>query len=1116
MKRFLNIIYIALAAVLSCCSDEFDMPDQGTGVEEGLPATVTVRLSAEDHRVQSRAVVSNTIGAKINNVWVAMFDDNGKVTFKEFYDETELRRLAATGEYEITFRCRSGRQNLVAVANPDGNYGVRIHENDADEGVASFHTLLEQVETLDEYKNLATVLNDATQIDRITANFPMSGVYRTSHSHYDPSDAIFFDPDKNDEPTGWVDIPVGDVSLPGVIHLRRQAAYSRVNLIPADHIEMLPLSWRVVNLPALAFISQQSTNAADVSTALLKYPYYNYSNFNSSALQRIFDNGPATDSKGDPVFVGTITDSNGNPQLSTSPTASNRTQRRGSAFEFYTNENIKHGLDHVKTYHDREAEFKNADGTNSGAFRSLVSSADLKDSPANKATYVEVEVQLDYWALQQPDGSMVCVAPNTAGALHRTGVARFTVHMGYCKGSTDQEKARDFSIDRNTAYTYNVFINGIDNIRIEAQADGPENQPGLEGDLSDAKMQAIALDSHYAQFNVKLSNLQREKFSYQVSSPFHNTEWVYNSEDPRPDSQRGPFYDQFIHWVRIRPTIEEGYMALYKSDEYPADQAEPMTLEEFADCSRFPALNANGTTDPKPERSSYASQAAYETALKNWQNKEHWYTVFVDEYVYEYDEDGSKLSPKQWYYYANKGSRVVWLMSEGARQVSSDKESTYIRAEYIITQRSIQTFYNADPSLNANLAPTAIGLEHRNESLGFNLTYPSGFSIAGLDYNSGRINMSKYLKNNRRTWKSVTDGKQKTVARRTYNKVGVNPGVSNSWWKPYADTEPETFSFQLADASSTFGTRNKNQYSVNSSAEARNVMEVCLSRNRDTNGNGQIDDDELRWVLPTYATYARIVAGSTALQSPLLDFSSTPTDLQYKGWSSGNYYNGLYHFACSDGRMLWAEEGLSFTADATTNHERNWFWNLRCVRNLGQDTEDLDDIVTQAYEVSGNVFTMTYYDKGTLRAPITAMMPLHSVDEIANTFCYQWEVYPQEEIVTGFGNIDGIKEYFFNNTDRVKDYNPCEKRGGGWRIPNQKELTLMQANGFIAQGHLHLSSTLDVFQDEKNEYRILGHTDGLVQALSSANLSSNTRNTYVRCVRDKMSSASTLSNVSLK
>ena len=1113
MKHFLYIFSLIVAAVLSGCSDELDMPKPGTGVEEGLPATVTVRLSPEDHRVQSRAVVPNTIGAKINTVWVAMFDDNGKVTFKDFYPESELKRLDATGEYEITFTCRSGYQNLVAVANPDGNYGVRIHDHDENEGVTNFRDLLAEVETLEQYKHLATVLNNATQIDRITANFPMSGVYRTSHSHFDPSDAIFYDPDKNDEPTGWVNIPAGDTSLPGVIHLRRQTAYSRINLFAGENIEMIPLSWRVVNLPALAFISQQSTNAADVSTSLLKYPYYNYSNYNPSALQRIFDNGPATDSKGDPVFVGTTTDANGNTVLTTATGSADRRQRRGSGFEFYTFPSYKFGLDHVKNYADREAEFKNPDGTNTGIFRSLVASPDDKDNPANKATYVEIEVQLDYWALQKADGSMVAVPAGTSGALHRTGVARFTVHMGYCSGATEEEKARDFSIARNTAYTYNVFVNGADNIRVEAQADGVEKQPGLEGDLSDAKISAITLDSHYSQFNIKLSNLQREKFSYQVSSPFDNVEWVYNSEDPRPDSQKGPFYDQFVNWVRIRPTIDEDHMPVYKSSEFPADQAEPMTLEEFPDSEKVPALNSDGSTDPKPLRSSYSSDAAYEATLKAWQAREHWYTVFIDEYVYLYDKDGSKLDPKKWYYYANKGSRVVWLMSEGARQVSSDKESTYIRAEYIITQRSIQTFYNADPSLTGNIAPKAIGIEHRNETLGFNLTYPSNFSVSGLDYNSGRKNMSNYLSQNRRTWKSVTSGKQKTVGGRTYNTVAVNPGVTNTWWKPYADTEEEMYTFQLADATSVFGRNKKNAYSVNRTAEARNVMEACLSRNRDLNGNGSIDEDELRWVLPTYAVYARITAGSSALQSPLIDFSLAPAALQYKGWDNGNFYNGLYHFATSDGRMLWAEEGLSFTANATTANERNWYWNIRCVRNLGTDVDDVDDLMSQAYEVNGNVFTMTYYDKGTLRAPITSMMPLHYVDETPNTFCYQWEVYPREEYVTGQGNITDVMDLFFNNDSRVKDYNPCEKHGGGWRIPNQKELTLLQANGFLTTGFMHFSSTRDVFIDEKNEYRLMGHMQGLVQALSSINFSNNRNNTYVRCVRDIMSSTSSPSSV---
>ena len=42
---------------------------------------------------------------------------------------------------------------------------------------------------------------------------------------------------------------------------------------------------------------------------------------------------------------------------------------------------------------------------------------------------------------------------------------------------------------------------------------------------------------------------------------------------------------------------------------------------------------------------------------------------------------------------------------------------------------------------------------------------------------------------------------------------------------------------------------------------------ACLSRNRDLNGNGTIDIDEIRWYMPSINEYIRIGMGATAISN---------------------------------------------------------------------------------------------------------------------------------------------------------------------------------------------------------------------------------------------------------
>lgn len=78
------------------------------------------------------------------------------------------------------------------------------------------------------------------------------------------------------------------------------------------------------------------------------------------------------------------------------------------------------------------------------------------------------------------------------------------------------------------------------------------------------------------------------------------------------------------------------------------------------------------------------------------------------------------------------------------------------------------------------------------------------------------------------------------------------------------------------------------------------MLYACLQRNRDDNGNGRIDADEVKWYPAAIDQYTDIWVGRAALPIETYLYSNEiPTSQGYRRYLS------------SDGKELYAEEGSS-------------------------------------------------------------------------------------------------------------------------------------------------------------------------------------------------------------
>ena len=81
----------------------------------------------------------------------------------------------------------------------------------------------------------------------------------------------------------------------------------------------------------------------------------------------------------------------------------------------------------------------------------------------------------------------------------------YTVHLGETGSDPDSpDLVNNYTVSRNTFYTYNITIQGLESIRVEV-LDDKEQRPGYEGDVIVAGAQVKNIDSHYGRSLIKLT-----------------------------------------------------------------------------------------------------------------------------------------------------------------------------------------------------------------------------------------------------------------------------------------------------------------------------------------------------------------------------------------------------------------------------------------------------------------------------------------------------------------------------------------------------------------------------------------------------------------------------------
>lgn len=1034
MKRYnlhIIIIFILGLFLINGCQDEELVKKNNSNVIEGIPVTATLSFMSENRgeQVVTKGALPTVSEYKVNDLYVYVFKLENNQYVKELGQHFEGSDLVVETQKDdinnketkgsVMLKVTSGEKKILAIANVGNENNYELSKR------------LAQVETLDDLTDLAaTLASPEVPVDRSSGLFLMSGSFAAKES---ATAALTGGNATINEK--------GQFTTQGKIYLVHLDSRINFNVKVAvdgtanalgertQSITFVPKGYRVVNVPVSSFLFERSFSGVEGST-----------HDKGGDSQEATAATGYEDTKGEGEYVNF-------DQLSF-----DEGEMKGGQFTFYMFENRKRALNSISDYAERERQAKDATGKNGEYIN------------AHKyATYVEM---VGSYAEKYTDAS--------GESKEKTAEVKYTIHMGYVNG------ASDFSNERNTQYTYNVTVRGVDNIELEVTSSTDketgviEKQPGAEGEIVKSK-QFYYVDAHYVVDRIVFNKDNvSDNASFRVKTPFDKDgrgdqakdyEWVWFVKNQKKNvggkvitytysglnqsqsqsktrgysasavtglSMNYPDPYETSSFVE-KSNIKKGsyYYASYKKEETSVSGKWEYPTSGYVAFPQATAQRIN-IKDLIKLLKEKKKELVSETSLYDSDGNAA-FTVFIDEYYYY--KDPTSTSSVHWSKFVNGDNREMHILCD--TEYSQDAESSLTTSNFLISQKPIRTFYDASQQ-------TGWGVEHVNEPV---------YSSAK---NDGRlpINDASEITSDR----SMSNGRYNM-----YKNIGYS-GTSS--WSTYIDPASNQLK-KIEDRAL--------------------LQQACLQRNRDLNGDGKITHNEVRWYLPAINQMTGLFLGKDALplEVQLMKNGVTvtrPTD------TSGNFRE--FHYTNSNNVQFWAEEG----AATGSNGMNNGYWNYRCVRNLGVAYDsntppamanETQDYAVRSSKTDGVLIDLTAVTANALRATDDKGSPLAITDELSEYNRPYKKFLVSNTLTTKAVSSEDI----YDN----KVVNPCPS---GWRMPNMRELTLIRAYSGLTNNTNIYSQTMSSLTYKKSSEIVY-----TLNSKGEINLG-GAGSAVVRCVKD--------------
>ena len=1027
MKLFRHILYLVMFLVAVSCHREENVDPAGSRVPDGQPVTMNIGFGAPSMLkvdIGTKAEANRADESYVHDLYVMIFDEDGN----RFYDRyfTYEHKTAQLSDLE---------------ANPNEGWWADNSEYDSENqvytttrGVVKISTVSRQnctlvvlanisnsISTLDGQSDALDCLTQITTLDllsRVKVTLRQEIVNRTdlflmlgmTGATVDTGSSVWGHIDDGGDPVyDGTKVQLNTMEAKVKFYVSFDAADDGTAYINSEASQFN--HWQVYNVPSSAYLVPQAQDPDNVNYFSTEEAY----------------------------FEGVHRDEN---------------DKLWSVFSFYMLENRQSSkrrasIEALATpnYYFRELQDKSPDAVHSTPEESFVVNGAWTYAPA-KATYVKFDTVL---AFTQDGIESLGGTGYDKNAL--SAEVRYTVHLGNFASSKGVSHNFDnYDVARGHAYSYYITIQNAESVYIEVAGENGnpnnirEDEPGQEGSLMLATTDLVNCDAHYEYHCMTFyydQDLDPSLLSWYVKTPFGEGAAHY---DDRENEWVSTFKDDKWVMISLNNVVGGDYSELRQA--YPGIGA--------YDPSWTPA-----TPGARPLLMDIRQLVSYifdQTQKKNAGEDNDFVgvgadakirvTAFVDEYYYESDPllGTGKPEPDLWRKFVNAKPRELHILSKA--RFSEDRQSTLVTSSHAIIQQSIQSFYNVYSPLLSSLW----GTEHRDEMSYANRVKknPDEASYVWSWWPSGRA------------LPSGGDTKDEENGRvNTATLWGLNSGMPQHWADANDDSYTGYLYYNVLNVVPEL--KDDNKYMAYS----------CLTRNRDNNGNGVIDPEELRWYTASVNQLIGMWVGSESLSKAVrlyqpLDASNKTDGLQWRSWvvSSTASKNGF-----ADPVVIRAEETATrsnynfFDWAGFNATQRDMVSSVRCVRNVGTyqdggETKDVtrapyDFMVDQYYDfpagadVNGNVLPnedgtytirFTNLNPKSIREYTETDLPYHDESSAHNQVYLELHIQSRESAQDG-GNF-GDEEVINRNITRLGYNDYCPE---GYRLPSMTELLVMRA-----------------------------------------------------------------------
>lgn len=638
-----------------------------------------------------------------------------------------------------------------------------------------------------------------------------------------------------------------------------------------------------------------------------------------------------------------------------------------------------------------------------------------------------------------PDNATYLVVHGRYRAGSYVGNVAYTIHLGDFGNNGSPDPLDNFDVCRNFSYQYTLKINGVNNFIAEAKKEGDgtsaKDDPGSEGIvIKTTAAGMLHADCHYEarvmKFNqAEVKGLIDNNFGYilKIHTIFGESEClivtgdgVYEATQYYLDKSSGKKLTPLTTFNTDGTLADPSRLLVGKAGEADFNWVHFVKntgVDPSSPPSNSPGcrITLNHTKQdvcayPGTDKTMSVFQFLKELYVAASTNNTNGFfdsdgnvyvTCFIDENYY---------ANREWTKYANQtDSRRLYFANDF--QLSKDGKSSYAEAKYVIEQNSIWTFYRLDSSLKPYGVETISEEENvpKEGSTSFELEY-SNSSYTRDNWN-GRTVAKNYLSNK--------DYQPSSTGYHIRSAVGDEPAKQDL----YTD-----------------------------------VYRACMSRNRDENGNGKIDADEVKWYLATVDQYKGLWIGEEQLPTGAKLF--LPTDDNWKALNKAySKYTGphkdaslapWHYFTASEQAVFWPEEGAS-TSDYNAISTYGKASLARCVRTLQSNDNGLSDpdvYYEQPVKNSDNTWDIKLRINSQRGLQTTPMQPSLERGEKSNNDIYNkirvdatnlGTSYTRSQIISSVSDPDT----FIGAYSDVCWTGKNGSESSPWRVPNEKELLIM-------------------------------------------------------------------------